>query len=202
MKFLRYLVGFPVAVIVTSLLFLLMYHLIRDDGSTVPDALEDIRETVLPKRTPPPPPPDPTPPPDLPPPPKPENNGDGDPIPGPKIKDPRPDPGKIPGLPGNPGGMEGPTITPTGFYPVLQKLPAYPANCAAREIEGDVTVEYDVTNGGQVINARVVESDDSCLDKVALRAIEGWKYSPLPDADPDGIRKRGLQKTFDFKLEE
>ncbi|MEM9233127.1 MAG: energy transducer TonB, partial [Pseudomonadota bacterium] len=99
-------------------------------------------------------------------------------------------------------GGTGPVITPGGFYPILRVTPLYPASCAAREVEGQVTVQYDVTNGGVVVNAMVVDSTDGCLDRAALRAIEGWKYSPLLEADPDGIQESGLTQTFEFELED
>lgn len=201
MKFFRYLFGFPVAVIITSLLFLVMYHLIREDGTTLPEIVKEIEEVLLPERNPPPPvPPENVGPPELPDPPS-----DPDPrkIPlptPPKPIDPKPTK-EVLGLPGGGGGTIVPVITPTGGYPILQVAPEYPTNCAMREVEGTATVEYDVTNGGRVVNARIIEASDSCFERSALRAIEKWTYSPIPDADPDLISRRGVQQIFVFELE-
>ena len=203
MKFLRYLIGIPLAALITGLLFIMLYEMIRVDGTTVPQAAEEVFDTFVRQKENPPPEPEPEPDPDdLPPRPKEPRPKGPDGIPVDSLDEgPKPiGPGDLPGRPGG-GGPVGPVITPTGFYPLTRTAPLYPPACAAREVEGQVVVEFDVTNGGEVLNARVVSSTDSCLEKAALRAISGWKYTPLIGADPDGIRERGLRQIFDFQLD-
>ena len=203
MKFLRYLIGFPVAVIVTSLLFLLMYHLIRQEQVPLPKGLEDDLAFIMPEQ------PD-----------EPEVKKKPDPreeidqldepetvidqtgfkSDDPETVDPKPGKGNLTGFGGSGGGVI--EIRNASFYPLVTVAPQYPAACAGRGVEGEATVVFDVTNGGNVVNARIVEATDSCFERAALRAVERWKYTPLEGADPDGIRETDLQRTFVFELEE
>lgn len=203
MKFLRYLVGFPVAVVVTSLLFLLMYHLIRQEQIPIPQGLEDDLSIFMPDR------PD-----------EQETKKEPDPreeiteldepdtvidrtglkIVTPEGIDSKPSKETLTGAGG--GGTDPITIRNTSFYALVTVAPPYPAACAGRGVEGEATVEFDVTNAGNVVNARIVEATDSCFERAALRAVERWKYTPLEEADPDGIRETGLRRTFVFELEE
>lgn len=203
MKFLRYLVGFPLAVIITSALFLLMYHLIREDGSTVPEVVEEVGSIFTRKDPPKPTPPEPVDPkPDLPDPPEAKTTDDGF---KPKTPDLPPEGPGVGDLPTGPGGGLGGgeiVIETNGFYPVLTVAPLYPAACETRGVEGSATVEFDVTNAGAVVNARVVEATDSCFERAALKAIEGWKYAPLASGNPDEVRRAGLRKTFVFEFED
>lgn len=80
--------------------------------------------------------------------------------------------------------------------------PIYPQNCAQRGVEGRVYVIFDITNGGEVVNARVQSSDDSCLDKAALKAISGWKYQPALNKDPAGIRVQNQVQVIIFQLDQ
>lgn len=205
MKFFRYVLGFPLAVIITSLLFLLMYHLIRQEQLPLPESVKEITKPIMPDRDEKERKPKPQPEPDELPeqPDEPDTTNNKKPIKKTPVIDPKPETGDIGDLVGPGGGDPGKVIIRNdAFYAINRVTPLYPASCELRGVEGEVTVEYDVTNGGQVINAKVVSSSDTCLEGAAIRAIQKWKYTPLMGADPDGIRERGLRQTFAFELED
>lgn len=88
----------------------------------------------------------------------------------------------------------------TGTKPTITFAPQYPENCRARNAEGVVMVEFDVTADGAVVNPRVVASENSCLDRAALSTISKWKFQPKTDSDGRPIPQRGLRQTFNFQL--
>lgn len=88
----------------------------------------------------------------------------------------------------------------TGTKPTITFAPQYPENCRARNAEGVVMVEFDVTADGAVVNPRVVASENSCLDRAALATISKWKFQPKTDGDGRPIPQRGLRQTFNFQL--
>ncbi|MGB7405445.1 MAG: energy transducer TonB, partial [Pacificimonas sp.] len=72
----------------------------------------------------------------------------------------------------------------------------YPRAARQRRSEGEVTVNYDITTGGRVVNCRVVgPSGDVDLDATTCRLIrERFRYRPAtragqPVADVAGWRQ-------------
>ena len=184
----RFILIMPMAAIVTAALFLIMGGLIETDAefspvtSTAPPVITpqkrptpeppNIIETTFEEITPPPSAPNETW----------ETTG----------------PEKGLGVP-TPG--KGKTVVdPSGIgqiYPGadIPAYPNYPERCRSRGLEGYATVEYDVTARGEVLNARVVDSSNSCFDREAVRAIQNSKFSP-------GRARRGERKTYRFDLQE
>ena len=93
----------------------------------------------------------------------------GDPVPGPIVtnKPIGPD-----------GGEEGPITLQQVLTPIIRIEPAYPENCASRGVEGTVTVEFDISPQGAVVNPRIISASNRCFEGPTLRAVRGWKYSP------------------------
>ncbi len=57
--------------------------------------------------------------------------------------------------------------------------PVYPADLRIKGVGGRVTVQYDVTPQGQVVNAQVVASEPPGLfDAAALEAVGSWRFRP------------------------
>ena len=57
--------------------------------------------------------------------------------------------------------------------------PAYPAAARAAGIEGQVTVSYDVTPAGRVVDAVVVAAaPGGVFEKAALAAVRSWRFRP------------------------
>lgn len=72
--------------------------------------------------------------------------------------------------------------------------PEYPRGAERRQLEGYVTVRYNVTETGEVANVEVVEqTPEGVFDRAVLRALEGWRYAP-------GTAAAGVEKRFDFNL--
>ena len=62
---------------------------------------------------------------------------------------------------------------------VSGSAPIYPSELKSRGTKGEVTVQYDVTAQGDVINVRVIASDPPGLfDDAALVAVRTWVFRP------------------------
>ena len=56
----------------------------------------------------------------------------------------------------------------------------YPRSAARREIEGEVTIEFNVGITGEVVDAFVVEATPpNRFEKNALKYVRSWVYEPL-----------------------
>ena len=96
----------------------------------------------------------------------------------------------------------------TGFnpdrdaQPLVRIPPQYPSQCqrTARDLE-TVTVEFDVTPEGSVINVRVVNSTNACFNRAAMRAVERWRYAPRI-IDGRAQPRFGVRTAIDFGMEE
>ncbi|MGY6587395.1 MAG: energy transducer TonB [Wenzhouxiangella sp.] len=96
----------------------------------------------------------------------------------------------------------------TGFnpdrdaQPLVRIPPQYPSQCQGRaRATESVTVEFDVTPEGTVVNPRVVDSTNTCFNRAAMRAVERWRYQPRV---VDGVQQPrfGVRTAIDFSLEE
>ena len=58
--------------------------------------------------------------------------------------------------------------------------PDFPAAAKTQGLQGYVVIEYTVSVEGQVVNARVVESEPAgVFDQSALAAVTQWLYKPM-----------------------
>jgi protein TonB len=59
-------------------------------------------------------------------------------------------------------------------------------------VQESVSLEFNVTPTGQVVNVEVIDSTDSCYNRYAVRSAEKWKYQPkIVDGEPQwryGVR--------------
>lgn len=188
--FFRMIFGLPGAAVITGLLFLAMGWLIRQEAQIgkPPPKVEPVVATIEePEVRPDPPdrklPPAPTP-----------------------VEIMRTPPSDNPGptftidpvtQPTDSGGID---IDIVGTKPAVTFAPMYPENCRARGAQGIVVVEYDVTPDGQVVNPRVVASENACLNRAAMMTISKWKYTPKKDASGRAVAQRGLRQSFNFQL--
>ena len=95
----------------------------------------------------------------------------------------------------------------TGFnpdrdaQPLVRIPPQYPQRCMARANNREaVSVEFDVTPEGQVINPRVLETTNSCFNRAAMRAVERWRYNPKI-VDSVAEPRLGVRTVIEFQLE-
>ncbi|HNS87484.1 MAG TPA: TonB family protein [Parvularculaceae bacterium] len=188
--FFRSLFGIPGAAAITALLFLAMAWMIKQDAEigTPPPKIERVVATIdEPTVTPKP------------------INKKLPPAPEP-IEITRTPPAKNPGGtfvidPVTPsGGGGGIDIDLTGTKPAVTFAPMYPENCRARGAQGVVVVEFDVTADGQVVNPRVIASENSCLNRAATTTISKWKYTPKKDSNGRLVPQRNLRQSFKFEL--
>lgn len=191
--FFRMMFGLPGAAAITALLFLAMGWMIRQDATTAPP-VEAPKVYILAKLKP------------------------SDPIraappareapkPPPAIELDFPPPGDsgsaVPYEPAQGPARQRAIITfPSATKPTLTFPPAYPENCRARDAQGVVMVEFDVTPEGNVVNPRVVASENSCLDRAAINTISKWKFQPQTDDSGRPIAQRNLRQAFNYQLTE
>ncbi len=191
----RVLIGLPFAALVTALLFILMYGLIKpgetvDLGRELPRIeLPFVKTDTEPKRQAPGRPDVVLP--DLPP--VPPIDFAGGPPTGPILPS-GPKPGPV--------GPSGPIVTSSPMLvPISRQAPPFPSSCQSRGTEGYAVVEYDVTVRGQVRNARVVDSSHPCFERAALSAVARWQYRPALGAEGDYLA-RGERTRLAFVLTE
>ena len=80
--------------------------------------------------------------------------------------------------------------------------PVYPPDARSAGIEGQVTVRYDVSVQGTVVNLRVVEAEPGgVFDQAALEAVAQWRFRP-PVVDGRNVALRDRVSTLEFLLGE
>ncbi len=62
--------------------------------------------------------------------------------------------------------------------PVVQPMPAYPADMAQRGLEGEATVAYFVDDDGNVRLPHVLNASTDEFGRAAVAAISSWRYEP------------------------
>lgn len=104
----------------------------------------------------------------------------------------------IPQLAGNgiPMGRDG------DVAPLVRIQPTYPPREAARGIEGWVTLQFDISATGSVMNVVVVESEPgTAFDKAAVDAVARWRYNPRV-VNGQAVERVGIQTKISFDLED
>ena len=78
--------------------------------------------------------------------------------------------------------------------------PVYPLEAKAQGVEGYVTVGYDISVEGQVINLVVLESNPpGVFDDAAITAVSKWRFNPqIEDGEPVAALRK--ESTVTFKL--
>ncbi len=197
-SFARLIIGVPVAIAVTAILFLIMSGLIRQDvkleeekdslklnitaqiqDTDISNINKEFKRPTL----------------DTPPPPPPAVN----------------DPSNRPALDGVRAAIPQLDVSlnvGSGFnpdrdaQPLVRIPPQYPERCMARaKARENVLVEFDVAPEGTTTNIRVVDSTNSCLNSAAIRSVERWKYQPKI-VDNQAQWRRGVQTNVAFELAE
>jgi protein TonB len=85
--------------------------------------------------------------------------------------------------------------------PIVRLSPNYPDRAQRQGLEGDVLVEFDIDEGGNVVNARVISSTNSVFERAAIRAVSRWKYAPqIVNGQP--VVRRNIRVTIEFRLDE
>ncbi|NNU15207.1 energy transducer TonB [Parvularcula sp. ZS-1/3] len=94
----------------------------------------------------------------------------------------------------------------SGFNPDRDAQPLVRVNPSGFErcIDDDegteyVSLEFDVTPDGNVVNVRVLESSDRCYERYAIRAAERWKYQPKI-VKGEAVPRRGVRTVIRFEI--
>jgi protein TonB len=194
---LRYLSSATVGAAATAVILFLMQLLIEIGPEVVVDTRErhelafvrvPVNEEIT-DMAPPPPIPRPQPLPET----KPQNQ-----YPGPTTPIHVPKTG--PGEPSRPTGLE--LGVPDGALVIIIRVqPNYPASAITRELEGYVTVRFDVSAMGLVENVEVIDSSHSVFEEEAVKAAYRFRYRARV---VDGVAQptAGLRFRFTFQMEQ
>ncbi|KPP83233.1 MAG: outer membrane transport energization protein TonB [Oceanicaulis sp. HLUCCA04] len=200
----RLLVGAPLAAIITFLLFTLMQILIFEEGAPPEDAGDDVRITIseapeeiqartrdqnideVEEVTPPPPPPD---------------------IERASADQPTESLSTVVGglpefdRPSLTGGDISFDVSDRDAQPLVRIPPQYPPRAAERGLEGQCSVQFDVSPDGNPTNVSILTCSNSVFERETIRAVERWRYEPRVE---DGVAqwRRGVQTQFDYNLDE
>lgn len=83
--------------------------------------------------------------------------------------------------------------------PRIKFIPQYPAEAAAKQIEGYVTVGFRVAADGSVEDLRVIESQPpQIFDQAARRAVSRWNFGPAQGEETRSDEQR-LRLNFNLK---
>lgn len=99
------------------------------------------------------------------------------------------------------GGLSNMVQGDTEAVPIVRVEPLYPRNAAQMQLEGWVTIKFDIGPSGQVLNPKVIAAEPARIfDRAALNAVKKWKYKPqVRDGKPTTTRGQTVRLTF--KLE-
>jgi len=90
--------------------------------------------------------------------------------------------------------------TNSALVDVMYVRPVYPAEAAARGLEGFVTVGFDVTELGTVTNVQVLDSSHRLFEKSARDAALRSKFRPRV-VDGIAMTTTGVVRRYRFELE-
>ncbi|MEM7501052.1 MAG: energy transducer TonB [Pseudomonadota bacterium] len=84
---------------------------------------------------------------------------------------------------------------------LLTVAPNYPASAIGRDLEGSVTVRFDVTAQGDVINASVVTSTHGVFEASALKAVGKFRFKPRV-VDGIALPSQGVTYRFQYRMDD
>lgn len=109
-------------------------------------------------------------------------------------------PGPRPPVPTVDPGIRNLRFSDGPLVSIIKVRPQYPARARAKNLEGTVLVQFDVTTVGTVANVAVIESSNRVFDKAAVDAAYRFKYKPrIVDGVP--YETKGLRNLFRFEME-
>lgn len=85
------------------------------------------------------------------------------------------------------------------YQPLSKTAPDYPRRALDRGIEGDCTVQYDVTPNGKVSKPSIFSCDDPLFERPSLRAAAGFRYAPH-QVNGQAVTVPGVRNTFRYRI--
>ncbi|WBQ09540.1 energy transducer TonB [Hyphomonadaceae bacterium ML37] len=200
----RLLIGVPVAAVITFLLFTLMQILIFQDETPLDDEAEELRITIsdvaediqvrqrdltlddVQQAEPPPPPPQ-----------IPRQAADA------PSEDMRTTMGALPDFdaPNLTGDQVNFDVSDRDAQPLVRIEPQYPPRAAERGLEGQCTVQFDVTPDGNPTNINILNCTSTLFQSATVRAVERWRYEPRIEGG-NAVWRRGVQTTLVYNIGE
>ncbi|MCC5995657.1 MAG: energy transducer TonB [Oceanicaulis sp.] len=198
----RLIIGIPVAGVITFLLFTLMQILIFEEETPLEQEAEEIRITIsdvaedvqvrqreltlddVQAAEPPPPPPQ-----------IPRQAADA------PSEDMRTTMGALPDFdsPNLTGDQVNFDVSDRDAQPLVRIEPQYPMRAQERGLEGQCTVEFDVTPDGQPTNISIVNCTSSLFQSATIRAVERWRYEPRIEGG-NAVWRRGVRTTLVYNI--
>jgi TonB family protein len=92
-------------------------------------------------------------------------------------------------------------VDPEGdMVPLYRRAPTYPPAALAQRLEGEVVLEFTITEQGKTDDIKVVRSSDAAFNDMASDALADWLYAPRL-VDGVAAEMTGVQMMMRFKLE-
>jgi protein TonB len=91
-------------------------------------------------------------------------------------------------------------VTDGELQPIIGTPPEYPAAAAARNLQGQVVVEYTISRTGAVTDLVIIDSSHDLFRRAALDAAQHFRYSPRV-VGGEAVDVRGVRTTVRFLLE-
>lgn len=86
--------------------------------------------------------------------------------------------------------------------PIVRVNPKYPMNALRSGIQGWVKLAFDISEIGQVVNVKVVDSEPKRIfDKAARQALRKWKYRAKL-IDGKQVKQHNFTVQLDFNMEQ
>ncbi|KAF1068841.1 MAG: hypothetical protein GAK45_01251 [Pseudomonas citronellolis] len=94
-------------------------------------------------------------------------------------------------------------LAAANYQPLVKKAPAYPEDALDRRLEGDCTVEYDVTPNGGVAAPHIVPGQCShrLFERPSLQAAARFRYQPRV-IEGQAVSVANVRNTFHYRLQE
>lgn len=91
--------------------------------------------------------------------------------------------------------LDGPLVA------LVRVSPEYPAKARANGLEGQVVVQFDVTELGYAVNVVVLESTNSVFNKAAVTATKRFKFKARV-VNGQALPSYGVRNLFTFQMDE
>ena len=82
---------------------------------------------------------------------------------------------------------------------IIKVMPDYPRRAWMNKLEGDVLMEFSVSEQGAVQNIKVINSSSPLFDLSAIDAVSRFKYAPA-EQDGKAVAAGPVRERFRFRL--
>jgi TonB family protein len=100
----------------------------------------------------------------------------------------------------NAEGTSTPAVKTDGPAEAIVKImPLYPRDAWTNDIEGDVTIEFNVSADGRVEQIKVVKSSNAVFITTSIDAISRFRYAPARK-NGAAVAATGVREKFQFRI--